>query len=347
MPAVKKTIVAFVATLAFAAIAASTASAGWFVEGQELASGSASALATTAKVDENYVLKFSSVTVTCSGGTLNSVKPEIAAPNKITASSLVFNECSASGGECSLARTTIGTLPVTTELTTEGTVQADKGTLKPNTGKVLATLQFTGSKCAFAEEVVPVRGSVAVHLPTGAEDNETQLISANATAASKELEVGSSVASLTGSILSELASHEEWKWVQPGAPVIRVIRTSTEGGGGARTKECRFPTTNKRCVIRVEIQANPGARKFEITADEHRGSAEFRFVSPAANIGTETECNIGVQIGPALNSSCALELEYMGIANPARKQFLGAYRSEIKEVGGAGRAAGRVLLAAS
>ncbi len=184
------------------ATATASASASWFVEGEELAS--TAALATTAKVTEEPTLTFSGVTVKCSGSTLNSVKPELLAPNKLTVSSLVFSGCTASGENCTLSGTTIGTLPLTAELT-EQTVPEDKATFAPKTGTLFATLKLQGETCAETGKLA-VTGKATTLLPTGQEENTTQTIKANTTKTSGELKIGSTAAELTGAAGLELAT---------------------------------------------------------------------------------------------------------------------------------------------
>lgn len=86
---IKAGIAALLVAYALCGVVASSASARWFIEGEEL-SGSA-AVATTATVNEPIKLAATGVSIECKG--LNGVKPEIKAPNRLAASSLVFTKC--------------------------------------------------------------------------------------------------------------------------------------------------------------------------------------------------------------------------------------------------------------
>jgi hypothetical protein len=202
MRKIKTTAMAFSAVCVLGAVVVCSASADWFTSDSELASGSTAALAQTAKVDEDYVLKFKGVTIKCASHGLNSVQPEIAAPNKLTASSLVFGECTASGENCTLSKTTIGTAPVTAELTEEDLL-GDEAVFKPQTGTVFATIKLEGSLCPVAE-TLPIKGSVAADLPMGQSENTLQEIKTKAS--SGELKVGSSEAEFAGAAELKLAS---------------------------------------------------------------------------------------------------------------------------------------------
>lgn len=204
-------------------------------------------------------------------------------------------------------------------------------TFKPEKGSVFATFKYEGETCAAAG-VQSVTGAVTFTMPTGQSEEVSQEILSKGTAG--EIKIGSSTASLDGSASLTLASGKEWKWLPPGVPVIRAVRLT---GAGNTTKECRFNTTGKKCVIRAEIISNPNGRNLEVTNETFvniRG-AEFKFVVPGTGLGTERECNAGLVIGSARNSSCALEVEYIGPANPTRRQFVSVYFITVKEVGGA------------
>jgi hypothetical protein len=320
-------------------VVASSASARWFIEGEEL-SGSA-ALATTTTVDEPIKLTAAGVNIECKG--LNDVKTEIKAPSRLVASSLVFTKCESKEKNCTLSKTEIGTVPVLAEATQEEFPKA-KVTFKPEKGSVFATFKYEGETCAAAG-VQPVAGAVTFTMPTGQSEEVSQEILSDGSAG--EIKIGSSTASLTGSASLTLASGKEWKWIQPGVPVMRAVRLTGEGN---TTKECRFNTTGKKCVIRAEIVSNPNGRNLEIIDEaflDIRG-AEFVFVTPATGLGTERECKLNLVIGSARDSSCALEVEYVGPPNPARRRYVSVYFITVKEVGGAElRAEERVTLAAS
>jgi hypothetical protein len=193
---------------ALASVSASAATAGWMVSGSML-SGSA-ALATTGEVEQEGVLAGGGVTITCDGATASSVAPEIKAPNKGAASSLEFTGCSA-GEPCSLAGTTIKTLPILEEATLEG-ILAVVGTLKPEAGTLFTTVKFTGSECAVSG-TVPLKGTAKVLEPTGQVEQTVQEGRAITTAASGELELGSVAVSVTGTARLRRGNGQPWSFL--------------------------------------------------------------------------------------------------------------------------------------
>jgi hypothetical protein len=217
MSKVRLSVVAFFAVLALSALASSTASAatvGWLINGTLLTGTQTAPLATTALVDEEGVLTFGNFTIRCSAMNLNGTSPQIEAPNKGSATSLIFNECEATGENCKLSagmKGTVGTLPITTEATLDG-VLAVQGVFTPKTGKTFATLKFEGKECAETA-TLPVKGKAAWLAPTGQDERTLQLLSVNVTKTQDELEVGSTPASLKGSILIQLASLLPWSFM--------------------------------------------------------------------------------------------------------------------------------------
>jgi hypothetical protein len=309
-----KTITAtLIAAFAFSVLAASPASAGWFVEGEELASGSTAALATAAKVSEEPVLTFAGVTIKCSGSTLNSVKPELVAPNKLTASSLSFSGCSASGEECTLEKSEIGTLPLTAELT-EQTYPEDQATFKPKTGTLLATIKFTTSGgCLDSGEKVALTGSGTATLPTGQEENNTQTIKANTTKTSGTLKVGSIAAGLTGAAGLQLATEGLWRLQADDVAEIEATRVA---GKGSTVHKCNFENTNDTCEIKLVEKKIIGGVKLKFRGDSFvplkKTKLEFEQVTGIAN-----ECTKGAVIG----AECRLKVKYKGLA-PMKEQFV-------------------------
>jgi len=220
MSKAKLVVASFFAVLAFSALVSSTASAqtaGWLVNGTLLTGTQTAALATTAPVDEFGILTFGSgegeVAITCSSPTLGGVSPQIEASNKGSATSLVFNECkSTSTGTCSLTSgTSIGTLPITTEVTLDGAL-AVQGTFTPKTGKTFATIKLEGSNCAESGKI-GIKGTAPWLAPTGQDERTLQLLSVNITKTQNVLEVGDAAASLKGSILLKLASSLRWSFM--------------------------------------------------------------------------------------------------------------------------------------
>jgi len=214
MSRVKVVFAGLVAVLAISAMASSSAMAageGWLIKGT-LLSGSA-ALATTAFVDEEGVLTFSTTTIKCKANALSGTSPQIESPNKGSAVSLVFKECAiTSAGECELeSGATIGTLPITTEVTLDGSL-AVRGTFKPKTVTTFATIKLKGANCPETGKV-PFTGTLAWLAPTGRDERTLQLLSVNATSSSGEFKIGGTAAELKFSILVKLASSLPWSFM--------------------------------------------------------------------------------------------------------------------------------------
>jgi len=302
-----------------------SASAGWFVEGEEVTT--AALLATTAKVDQSSVLKGSGVTVTCSGATLNSVSPQIASPNKLTASSLEFTGCSAAA-PCSLAKSTITTEPVVAELT-EQAPPAVPAVLKPKTGTKITKIDLEGEECAIAGET-SVTGQARVLFPAGEEKNELQALVWEPKESTAELKLGSAGASLTGSVLLKLVLGGGFLFNQPSRPLIYLHRIA--GRAAQRAWRCVFVNRGERCELRLEVTLAPNAElKFIGDKLEKIGpnNLEFREIAPATN----PQCNKGTLIG-GMGSSCYIKLEYTGGNNPGVGHYLACYKAEAQENGG-------------
>jgi hypothetical protein len=88
MSKIKIVICVSVAVFALCAVTASSASAGWLIEGEEMATSAA--LVTTAAVDKAFVLEGAGLNIECTGS-LTSTSPEIVAPAKLAAASISFN----------------------------------------------------------------------------------------------------------------------------------------------------------------------------------------------------------------------------------------------------------------
>jgi hypothetical protein len=198
---------------ALVAASASATTVGWMVNGTML-SGS-QALATTAAVDSPFVTTLAGViTITCTGGTLNGVAPQISSPSSGSASSAIFTGCGTGSSPCVLAGQnaggTIGSLPVTSEVTLEGT-SAVVGTIKP-AGSQFGTIALTGSKCSLTG-VTSSKGEIVVEGPTNQGESTLQLSSAVTTAASGDLKIGAAAASLTGAALFKLANSDTFSYL--------------------------------------------------------------------------------------------------------------------------------------
>jgi hypothetical protein len=206
--------IAIFALSAIGSSAASAAVAGWLVNGTLLTGTQTATVATTAAVDQNYVAKFKEVTITCTGGALGGAEAKIEAPNKDSATSLTFKNCSA-GGACELEGqpVNLSTYPVAAEATLEGALGL-AAVLRPKSGVTFATFKFAEkSSCAISGEKLAVTGEAPATAPTGQDERTLQLLSFNISAASERLKVGSSAASFEGSALLKLASSLPWSFM--------------------------------------------------------------------------------------------------------------------------------------
>lgn len=271
----KQAIAAFVVVSTVCALAASSASAGWFIEGTELASGSTAALATATTTTKNPILTFSGVEVECKA--LSGTSPEIIGPSRLAAASLVFKECTiVKPSTCTLEGTTIGTLPLLAELTL-GTFPADKAKFKPvNASELFATFKLNGASCASSGKNA-VTGEAAATLPTGQEEKATQAIEA-AIATPGELKVGSAEAKLTGAAEFKLASGNKFQEVPSGV-------TSSVGKLNFGTVKEKTPSGNKNVIytateeieiIKVEPEGGEGIFKRTSGKDKCTGVKKLK-----------------------------------------------------------------------
>jgi hypothetical protein len=214
MSKTKTSITTITAILALSALTSTPAFAttpGWMVNGTLLTG--TKALAGTAQVDETAILKSSeaNVDIECRSGIVGEASGEVKAPNTGAANSIEFTECKTLTPNCTLASSTISSVPVTLEATLEGTL-AVVGTFKPKTKATFATFELTGTNCA-SQGLDGVTGTARVLAPTGQDERTVQLNSSIATEASDELKVASSPASLTGSVLIQAATGEPWSFL--------------------------------------------------------------------------------------------------------------------------------------
>lgn len=202
------TVVLALGVAAISATSAVAATASWMVAGTNL-TGSAP-IATATKTDENFVLKAGSTGIVITCEVLEVESGKITAPNKDSASSLVFKKCKGST-VCPIANETIRTKPILSEATLEGTLAANI-TFTPETGTVFTEVTFEGAECGLSG-IQPITGKAKALSPTGQDERTLQLLTPTVTEASGELKVGSSAASLKGSALLELESHKTWSFL--------------------------------------------------------------------------------------------------------------------------------------
>jgi hypothetical protein len=213
----KCVVTALTASVICGAIVA-PAFAGWFVNGEEL-SGSA-ALATTAAVDKPFLLEGGGMNMECTGP-LTGASPELTGPAKLTASSITFSGCKTSNANCTVP-TTLATLPLVAEAT-EQTYPEDKALFTPKTGTIFATIKFAGEKCAVAG-TKPVTGRATIVLPAGQSERTLQEIRVDTP--SEELRLGSSAATLKGTVLLGTAGRAPWSF---GGPLAQALESHNFG----------------------------------------------------------------------------------------------------------------------
>jgi hypothetical protein len=211
MPKIKVILTMFIAVLVVGGMtsaSASAAMAGWMVNGTLLSSGSES-MATTALTQDAWELNGGGLSIKCTGS-LNAAKPEIKAPNKFFATSLTFTLCETSTPNCTVP-SQITTLTVLGEVTLEGALAAQTK-FTPEAGTLLATVKFTGEKCA-EEGLKPITGKAAGKLSTGQDERTPQRLEIDTTEASGELFVGGSAASLKGAANLKLQDGQSWSFL--------------------------------------------------------------------------------------------------------------------------------------
>jgi hypothetical protein len=193
---IRLTIVALFGVLTLSAVAASSATAGWFIEGE--ASGSKAALASTAKIDTAPVLAVSAgsskVKVECGGSLLHASEANLIGTESLKAKSVSFEGCKVTEPTTGCALEGQPTTITTTSLLAtpaEGvSFPEDTLTLKPQTKKTLAELAFSeSSTCLGGGGLKPVVGSLTVKAPTLQEERVTQPIEALGSTENNSLEV--------------------------------------------------------------------------------------------------------------------------------------------------------------
>lgn len=187
-------------------ISTPTATASWMVNGTLLTGTEAVA---TASVDEVPKLTAAGVTISCTSSVVGATGAVITAPDKGSAASAEFFECSANQ-LCSITKT-IGTVPVIVTSTLAGS-KAVSESITPKTKTVFATIKFEGAECALLG-VQPVTGKVKAEAPTGQTESAHQLFNLNVSEATGELKVGSSAAEMKAASLFSLASGESWSFL--------------------------------------------------------------------------------------------------------------------------------------
>ncbi len=228
MSRVRLVVAALSVVFTLSAVIASSASAGWFIGGEELAAGNAATLATTAKVSTAIVLNASSlkVKVACKSTLLHGESPEIVGTETLKAKSLTFEGCvttePASG--CALEKSSIVTLPLNATMGSGSAYPDVAITFKAQTKKTLATILFSEKNiCAFEGEQ-PLTGAVTLNAPTLQEELSEQPIEGLGSTENNSLEMGGTKTYLEkGKTPLKLAAGERWFFV-PAPPAPRLAQ---------------------------------------------------------------------------------------------------------------------------
>ncbi len=219
---IKVVLTAFLVVLAVNAVATSSASAGWVVEGTELAEGSKAALATTAKVTTATILSMPSLKtkITCKGSLLKGETAEIIGTTTLKAKSLTFEGCETlepkTGCELESQPKSIPTNPLVATTVAGATFPENGLTFTAQTKTVLANIAFKEKNTCALEGEEPVKGAVTLNLPTGEEELSAQTIQGLGSTENNSLEVGGTKAYIeNGAAILKLASGNKWRADKP------------------------------------------------------------------------------------------------------------------------------------
>lgn len=317
------TMVVLCGALAFSAVAASSAWAGWFIEGEELPTGSKAALASTAKVDEVSTLLVPALglSLLCSGSTLDGLLPEIVGVNSLKAAALTFLACSTtkptSGCALQKSKQSIATVAIKATLQ-EATHPEDRLVFTPQTKTTLANIEFSEiNECAF-NGIEPVTGALTLSAPTLEEELATQPITGLGSTENNSLQIDGDKAFLDGGrVLLGLSSGKKLDDVP--APNIGLAVA-----GEPAATELNFKNAALNSIKEIEVK-NVGTAVMEIAEPklkEEGGVAEgtnFVRVAPP-NHGTEActdpqeinrgdQCFVGVKL-LAKNKKATFEIKW-------------------------------------
>jgi hypothetical protein len=214
MTRTKAIIAVLTATMAFGAVAASSATAEWYVGGAKLALGQSKAVAPTATVDETSTFNIPQfpIKITCSGPNLLIKEGSISNPESYIVGQEVWDGCAVTpSGNCSVSPSSISSTPVLGTVTTAAS-PADKVTFAPQTKKTIAIIPFSGELCALAGEQ-PLTGSFTQKLPAGQTESESQLLEDLGSVENSSLQFASDKVYIEkGKDLLKLTSSQSWSF---------------------------------------------------------------------------------------------------------------------------------------
>jgi hypothetical protein len=171
MSRIKVVMMVFGVVVALSALGASSASAGWLINGTSLGDGSA-ALSTQALVDANTTLLVPAVglAIQCTGHFLDGLKPQIFGLDRGYAEQLKFLGCETlTPAKCELENKNNEPIETTAilALASLGKGESVNVAFTPETKTTFGNINFSeANTCAFAGEE-PVIGSVVAGAPTG------------------------------------------------------------------------------------------------------------------------------------------------------------------------------------
>jgi hypothetical protein len=199
--------------LVFSVMTSNAAATGsWFIAGTKLAKGVTVALANTAAVDETIALSEPSLGVTlgCSGSSIRGTKAYIQGESSGGAASLTFTACDEFTPTTCSVQPEIETEPVLASVET-GAAPLTRIRFAPKTGKVFATVDFSGT-CAMSGEQA-LDGQVVLDSKTGQDESASQPAEALGTTENNSLELlEKKVFLLCGKELLKLASGQRWSY---------------------------------------------------------------------------------------------------------------------------------------
>jgi hypothetical protein len=204
-------VAASVVTCSFSALYATSASAGWFVNGAELKT---SAALTTAEVIDQipvFNVPMLPLKVACKGGTLVGVEPEIIAPSSVSERSVVFRECTVTEPTaCSLESPEIRTEPITAQVSLAAG-ESDK-IVYSTTASHIAEFALGGTSCSIAGKKA-VTGSVTERAPHGQLESSIETLEGLGSIENNSLDVANDVTYLEGGkALVKLTSGSKWSF---------------------------------------------------------------------------------------------------------------------------------------
>jgi hypothetical protein len=344
---IKTAIMALVVTSVVYATAASSASAAWFIAGEELAAGATAALATTIQVDESTTFNDPSLGVkfTCTGGTskvLSAEKPFIQAPNRAAVESFTLQGCSEINPSSCTIETSVKSLPLVASVE-KGSPIENRLHFSPKSGKAFGTIEFDGASCVIAGEK-PILGQLNLNAPMVQDELAEQPLQELGTTENNSLEILGTKGYLEGGTMQlELASGKPYSET-PVANHPDIDVTRNNGGTGSSEDRCGFKNNDESCELEVKVSNTGKATELEFVGDKFvpvKGENKFEMVAGAKS----PECKKGKVIG-GVGASCFVKITYNGSKNPGPKKYVWSYNVEALEKGGTNSAGAGVALEA-